>query len=191
MGRGAGRLAATRAQGVYHQFLPGPSVQRESAGAIAPEELTWIEESVKGGTWHQYSSGVEQQAEEHSAKDNEQGEQGEDDLFRISTRLKKRYQTLLAATPADWKRGSVGVLKCRLCPGAGFRDWEGFKRHCDTKEAHPVAFSFCTRCGDFFARGDALWRHRNNPLNACIDVTPDEAEFKRRETNGVQGEFSV
>jgi hypothetical protein len=156
------------------------------AGATAPEELTWIEERVEGGTWHQYSSAVEQQVEEHSAEDNEQGEQGEDDLFRISTRLKERYQTLLAATAADWKRGSVGVLKCRL-----FRDWVGFKRHCDTTEAHPVAFSFCTRCGDFFARGDAHWRHRNNPPNACIDVTPDEAEFKRRETNRVQEGFSV
>ena len=50
----------------------------------------------------------------------------------------------------------------------------GRLRHCDTTEAHPA--SFCTRCGDFFARGDALWRHRNNSPSACIDMTPDEAD---------------
>ena len=189
-GQGAGRLATTSAQRVYHQYLPGPSVQQVLTRATVPQELTWIEERVEGGTWHQYSSTVQQQVEEHSVEDDKQ-KQGEGDLFRISTTLKERHRTLLAATPADWKRGAVSVLKCRLCPGAGFRDWEGFKRHCDTTEAHPVAFSFCAHCGDFFARGDALWRHRNNPPNACIDVTPDEAEFKRRETNRVHEEFKV
>jgi hypothetical protein len=134
---------------------------------------------------------VEQQVEEHSAEDNEQGEQGEEDLFRISTRLKERYQALLAAMLGDWKRGSVGVLKCWLCPSARFHDWEGFKRHCGTMETHPVAFSFCTCCGNFFARGDALWQHCNNPPNTYIDVTPDEAEFKRHKTNRMQEGFSV
>ena len=61
-------------------------------------------------------------------EDDEPEEQGENDLFRIWTTLKEWHRTLLrlAAVQADWKRGDVRVLKCRLCPGADFRDWEGF-----------------------------------------------------------------
>jgi hypothetical protein len=33
------------------------------------------------------------------------------------------YRTLLTAMQADW---GAGLLNCRLCPDAGFRDWEGF-----------------------------------------------------------------
>jgi hypothetical protein len=58
-------------------------------------------------------------------------------------------------------------------------------------KADPVVFSFCARCGDFFARSDSLWRDRNNPPGVCIEVTPDETELKRRETNRVHEEFKV
>ena len=129
--------------------------------------------------------------EEHGTEGNgqEELEQGEGDLFRISTTPKEKYQTLLAATQADWKRGAVGVLKCRLCHGMGFRDWERFMRHCDMTKADPWSSPFCARRGDFFARSDSLWRDRNNPPSVCIEVTPDETELKRRETNRVHEEF--
>jgi len=75
--------------------------------------------------------------EEHSAEDDEPEEQGEGDPFRISTRLKERYRILLAATQAGWKRGTISVLKCRLCPGAGFRNWERAQRVQHVGEALP------------------------------------------------------
>ena len=34
----------------YHQYLLGPSVQQVLMKATAPENLTWIEERVEGGT---------------------------------------------------------------------------------------------------------------------------------------------
>ena len=43
------------------------------------------------------------------------------------TTLNERYRTLPAPAQANWKRGTIDMLKCQLCPDAGFRDWESFK----------------------------------------------------------------
>jgi len=51
VGRGAGKLAAPNAHEVYHQILPGPSVQGETTGTTAEEELAWVEGSEEGATW--------------------------------------------------------------------------------------------------------------------------------------------
>ena len=190
VGRGAGRLAATNAQGVYHLPLQGPSVQQVLVEAPAPEQPAWVEGSV-GGTWHHYSSVVQQDVEEHSAASDEDEEQVDSEPFRIPRRMEERHQALLAATPADWRRGTVDILKCRLCPRADFNGWEDFRRHCDTAEAHPWEIAFCDRCGDFFARNDSLSRHRRQPPKACTSVSADRAEFKQRETNRELGEFKA
>jgi hypothetical protein len=192
-GCGAGRLAATTAQEVYHQHLQGPSVQQVLVGATTPRQLIWVEGSVAGGSQHHHSSVVQQESEPetYSTESDGQEEQEEGELFNIPKRLKERQRALLAATPADWKRKAVDTLKCRLCPGADFSDWEDYKRHCDTAEAHPAKISYCNHCGDFFARGDALKRHCDKRPGECIDVTADVADRKRSETDRVHKEFEA
>lgn len=56
--------------------------------------------------------------------------------IQIPKNLDNDYRTLLAATEADWERGTIQLIMCRICPGTGFRTWEHFKRHCDTVETH-------------------------------------------------------
>jgi hypothetical protein len=165
-GRGVGMLAAPTAHEVDHQSLPGPSVQQELVWPTAPETSTWVEGSAEGEAYHHNSLGVPKQevVVEH--------EQTGGGLFKIPRRLKERHRALLETTEVGWKRGAVDALKCRLCPGADFSDLDDFKHHCDTAEAHPAKISFCDRCGDFFARGDALIRHKKKPPTECTSVGP-------------------
>ncbi len=44
-------VAVPNAHEVYHQILPGPSVQGETTGTTAEEELAWVEGSEEGATW--------------------------------------------------------------------------------------------------------------------------------------------
>ena len=184
-GRGAEKLAAPYVHEVYHQFLPGPSVQKELMGTTAQGQLPWVEGSEEELTLHYEISVVQQRPEDISARDGERRDGG----FRISTRLSQRHRDLLLATSDDWERGAVDVLKCRFCPGAAFGNWEDFKRHCDLSEAHPLKLVFCKHCGDFFARTDSLKRHRTSRPPECLSVTPTEAEAKRRETNKIYEAF--
>ncbi|KAI9509100.1 hypothetical protein F5148DRAFT_1148557 [Russula earlei] len=50
--------------------------------------------------------------------------------------------------------------------------------------------SFCDSCGDYFARGDSLVRHRKNPPPECLNVSPDVAENKRTATRKAHEDFS-
>ncbi len=113
----------------------------------------------------------------------------EGDAFRIPKCLSERHRGLLKATSDDWARGTIRELKCQLCPGAAFCNWEDFKRHCNLMEAHPLRISFCSYCGDFFARADSLARHCRSRPPECLGVTPDEALTKRRETERVHVKF--
>ncbi|KAI0297592.1 hypothetical protein B0F90DRAFT_1738387 [Multifurca ochricompacta] len=128
--------------------------------------------------------GVEGGGEEDSNEEHTMGEH-----FWIPKRMKDRHRALLLATKADWDRRTIGELKCRLCPRAGFGSWEDFKRHCDTMEAHPLCIHFCDRCGDFFARADSLKRHKKSMPDRCIKVAPGMAEVKRIETTRLHEEF--
>jgi hypothetical protein len=112
-----------------------------------------------------------------------------DDHFKIPKKFKVEHKALLAATEADWARGAIREIKCRLCPDTELKKWEDFKRHCNTMEAHPLKISFCESCGDFFARVDSLERHRNNPPPECRSVAPERAGAKRRETQKAHDEF--
>ena len=182
VGRGAGRLAAPNAHEVYHQVLPGPSVQE---GTTAQGRRLRIEGSEAELTQHYASSVVQQQDTVLNAKDGER----EDGGFKITRRISQRHRDLLQAKSDDWARGSVEVLKCRLCPGAEFSNWEDYKRHCDLSEAHPLKLVFCKHCGDFFARTDSLKRHQTNRPPECLSVTPTDAEAKRVETKKVYEAF--
>jgi hypothetical protein len=174
-GRGVERLATPNAQGVYHHPLLGPSSQQGWALTNAQgKQLPWIEE------------GVEEQASHHVASV-VQREEGH--YFQIPSDFHEGYRILLAASEADLTRGAVDEIKCRICPNSEFTKWDDFKRHCKTTEAHPLEISFCDHCGDFFARSDSLKRHRSRPPCECLNVTPERAEEKRRETAREHSEF--
>jgi len=181
-GRGAEMLAAQNAQELYHRFPLGPSAQ-ESTEVTAWENQPWVEGREQIAMWQHENSVV--QPQEVSSSGTEVGQEDEDAegaLFSIPKRLSQRHSGLLNATAEDWARAFVRVLKCKLCPDAGFCNWEGFKRHCDQSEAHPFRLSFCELCGDFFARIDSLKRHRESPPPECLCVPPEVALAKRRAT---------
>jgi len=154
-------------------------------GATAQGKLPWVEGSEAELTQHYASSVVQQQDTVFDAKDGESENGG----FVIPKRLIPRHRGFLLATSNDWARGSVEALKCRLCPGAEFSNWDLYKRHCDLSEAHPLKLVFCKHCGDYFARTDALKRHQTNRPPECLSVTPTDAEAKRVETKKVYEAF--
>lgn len=176
-------FAAPDTQEVYYQFLPGPSVQAELMATTVQAQQPWVEGSEQGTAWHNASSVMQQHEVDGEREDAER------DRFRIPKRLSQRHTGLLEATSDNWERGTIRELKCRLCPGAAFGNWEDFKRHCDLMEAHPLKISFCSFCGDFFARTDSLERHCKSRPPQCLNVTPEEAETKRGMTEQVHKEF--
>jgi len=189
-GRGAERLAAQNAQELYHRFLLGPSTQ-ESTVATAWQNQPWVEGREQEATWQHENSVVEPQEVSSSATEVEQEGDAEGALFRIPKRLSERHSGLLDAMAEDWARALVRELKCKLCPDAGFCNWEGFKRHCGQSEAHPSKVWFCDFCGDFFARIDSLKRHRKDRPAECLSVSRDEALAKRRATERAHREFEA
>ena len=187
--RGAEMLAVQNAQELYHRMLLGPSTQ-ESMVTTAWENQPWVEGREQIATWQHEDSVVQPQEVSSSATEVEQeDEDAEGGLFSIPKRLNQRHSGLLNATVEDWARAFVRVLKCKLCPDAGFCNWEGFKRHCDQSEAHPFRLSFCELCGDFFARIDSLKRHCESPPPECLCVPPEVALAKRRATERAHRDF--
>ena len=176
-GRGAERLAAPIAHGFYHQSLLGPSFQHGCAVEPADGKPTGVEGSVDEEAEHDIDGAVRQQHE------------GAVELFEIPSKFKYGYRLLLQASEADFARGAVQAIKCRLCPDTKLKDFEEFKRHAKTAEAHPLEIHFCDICGDFFARSDSLKRHQNQQPNECKNVTPVDAAKKRRETEAEHETF--
>jgi hypothetical protein len=169
-GRGAERLATPSSQGIYHQSLPGPSFQQGWAVEAADGKLTWVEGSVDEEAVHHTDSTVQQEHEE------------ETEQFVIPRIFRPAYRLFLQATEAEFARGAVQAIKCRVCPETKLKNFEEFKRHCRTTETHPLELHFCGHCGDYFARPDSLKRHWNKPPPECPTNTPAEAEEKRRVT---------
>jgi hypothetical protein len=118
-----------------------------------------------------------------------QEQEGGDVQHKIPRKFKPEHRALLVVTDADLARGTVQEIKCRLCPDTRLKTWEDYKRHCNTMEAHPLRISFCNRCGDFFARGDSLERHRASQPEECKSVAPAKAAEKRRETQEAHVDF--
>jgi hypothetical protein len=181
-GRGAERLATPNVQGIYHQPLPGPSFQQ--GRGVAPDgQLIGVEGREVAEAMHHISSTVQQQQQQ------EEEEEEENVAQKIPSKLKPRHRKFLVATEVELARGVVQDIRCRICPKATFKDWEDYKRHCDTAEVHPLELFFCDLCGDFFARNDALLRHRKHPPAECKKAKPEEAAAKRRETDRAHVEF--
>jgi len=175
MGSGARKLADPNSQGNHRLPLLGPRFPQGWAEQDADGRLIWVEGSVEKGV-------VEQQREQAQ----------EDKLFKIPQDFETGHKALLTATQADWARGTVKEIKCRLCPDARVNTWDRFKRHCETAEGHPLRrIYFCDDCGDFFARSDTLKRHREKPPGECQDIQPEKADEKRRMTQDTYDEFIV
>jgi hypothetical protein len=174
-------LAAPIAHEVYHQFLPGPSVQKGWMGTTAQGQLAWIEGSEGCVALNFTGDTVGQQDVVNATGDGEEDDAEEG--FRIPEKLTDRQRMLLKATPDERARGVVRVLKCVICPKSGFSKWDSFTRHCDQTEAHPEAVPFCRFCGDFFGRPDARDRHEDKETKGCRSVSQAKAEEKRRVTS--------
>ena len=159
--RGAERLATPDPQD-YHRSLSGPSLEQGWAEEAARGQLVWVEGSVK--EMAQRTDSTVQR------------------YFEIPQNLRVGYKPLLMATQADWERGAVRGIRCRLCRQAKFHKWADYKRHCDCTETHPLSIHFCNDCGEYFARSDSCQRRYENRPGKCIEATPEEAEAKRSTT---------
>ncbi|KAH9059779.1 hypothetical protein EDB87DRAFT_1831924 [Lactarius vividus] len=186
MGRGARGHATTSAQGLYDRFLPDPSVQQELTEAIT-QGLTWVEESGQGEEPRRMGGTGQQQ---QYAQNNVGVEQG-GPLFPIPKSLRERYSKLLSATEADREHGAVNELRCRLCPGARFSTWEGFKRHCDTTRVHPWDIYICDHCGDYFGRSDSFMRHSRRRPRVCQKAVAERAATKGRDIKRLHEGFKA
>lgn len=178
---GAEMLTTPNRQRVHNQLLLGPSFQQGWAVEAADGQLSWFEGSVEEEAGHKNNSTVQQQQKEQA--------KAKDKPFEIPKNIKTRHKALLAATEADWARGTIREIKCRICPDTELTTWDDFKRHCDTVEAHPLKIFFCDDCGNFFTRKDSLKRHRKNLLAACFSVTREKAAEKRREMQKLHEQF--
>ena len=177
-GRGAGMLAAPIAYEVYHQSLPGPSVQGALMGTSAQGQLPWVEGSEECAACDSIGHAAGQLDVVNTATDGE-GRIVKKGGFRLPKDLDERNQRLLVATPEERARGIVRVLKCIVCPKSGFGNWENFIRHCERTEAHPTDLEFCRYCGDFFSRPEARDRHEEKRPKQCFNVSAERAEEKR------------
>ena len=133
--------------------------------------LTWVEGRVDEKAVHHTDSTVQQQQQDEEATKQ----------FVIPRIFKPEFRLFLQATEADFARGTVQAIKCRVCPETNLTNFEQFKRHCRTTETHPLELHFCGYCGDYFARQDSLKRHRERPANAC-PIKRQDAEKKLRVT---------
>ena len=177
-GRGAERLATPSSQGIYHQSLPGPSFQQGWAVDATNGKPTRVEGSVVEEAVHHIDNTVQQEQQQAT------------ECFKIPRKFEPLYRLFLQTSKADIARGAVQAIKCRVCPDAYLRNFEEFKRHCKTSEAHPQELHFCDLCGDYFARSDALNRHHRKPPPECklpecedeLKKALEKALEKRRET---------
>jgi hypothetical protein len=172
VGRGAGRLAATTAQGLYHRSLPGPSVPKGSVEVAVQGESSWTEEREQEETRHDTGS-----TSPHGQQNPEIAEVMRG-LHTIPKTLTTWQRLLLQTTQADLERGAISMIKCRLCPTEPFKTWACFFRHCRDCEEHPAKIECCERCGIYFGRQDSKKRHRESATKACCETTPAEAAWR-------------
>jgi hypothetical protein len=181
VGCGAGRLASTTAQGVYHRTLLGPSVPQGSVGSLVHGQPSWTEEREEEETRHDAgSSTLEPQ---HPAIS--------EDIHAIPRMLTAWQQLLLQTTQADMERGAVNVIKCRMCPNEPFKTWACFARHVRDCEEHPAKIKCCDRCGIYFGRQDSMKRHKESVTKACCATTPAEAAWRKRKAEQLLADFQT
>ena len=187
VGCGAGRLASTTAQGVYHRPLLGPSVPQGLVGALVQGQPSWTKEREQEEARKDMSSTLPQQSESQNpeiAKDLE-------GLHAIPMTLTAWQLLLLQATQADKERGAVNVIKCRLCPTERFKTWACFCRHCRDCEEHPANIKCCERCGIYFGRQDSKTRHYDSATKACRETPPADAAWRKYKAGQLLAAFQA
>ena len=170
-------LAAPNAHGIYHQPLPGPGFQQGWSVEPVHGQPTWVEGSVGEQAVYYIDDMVRPQEESATT------------FFELPREIEPDHKMFLQATVADFARGAVQTIQCRVCPEARFRDFGEFKRHCKTSETHPLSIHFCDRCGVYFARSDSCTWHHRQRLKECLKVTLEEAAMKRQRTEDEHGKF--
>ena len=166
VGSGASKLAVPNSQGNHCLPLLGPRFPQGWAEEDADGRLIWVEGSVEAGVVEQKQVQVQ-----------------DDKLFEIPQDFETGYKALLVATQADWARGAVKEINCRVCPEARLNTWHRFKRHCETAEVHSLRTYFCDNCGNFFARNNSLKRHSEHPPVESLGIPPEKAEERKRMTH--------
>ncbi len=183
-GRGAGMLAPSMAQGIYHRSLLGLSVPGGSVGILAHGEPLWIE----GSGWQIAATATQEPIASSSTTPQQvvipeaaQGDTQDDDDFQPIPKLDDRQRLFLRTMPEEEERGAVRVIACRLCPRTRFGSWTTFKRHCNTVDKHPVLSNdnFCAGCGDYFGRKDSGNRHGSGGNEKCRSTTEAQAQDKK------------
>jgi hypothetical protein len=89
----------------------GPSLQQGRVAEAADGQLIWVEGNVEDVV-----QGIDGTVQQHQQAEGEEGE-----YLEIPMDFTTGYQALLVATQADWARGTVREIKCRLCPNAKFK----------------------------------------------------------------------
>ena len=184
VGHGAGRLASTTAQGLYHRSLLGPSVPQGSVGALAQGKPSWTEEREEEEPRHDTGSTLPQRGVQHDPEITE-------DLKVIPKTLTAWQMLLLQTTQADLERGAVSVIECRLCPEEPFKNWAYFCRHCKDCEEHPAQIHCCERCGIYFGRQDSMKRHYDSATKSCCDTSLVKAKWRKDEANKLLAAFQA
>ena len=186
-GRGAGMLAPSTAQGLYHGCLLGHSVPGGSGGVLAHGEPVWIE----GSGWQTAAAATQPIASSSQVPQQvvvipeaaEEDAQDVEEFKPICKNLDKRQKLFLQTTPKEVQRGAVRVIACRLCPGTRFGSWATYKRHCRSVDKHPILdnSNFCPGCGDYFGRKDSGKRHGSGGNDKCRSTTPAQAREKEED----------
>lgn len=87
-------------------------------GALAPGQLSWIEEREVEVQQDTGSAAPQQIVTVGNAEDG--------NLHPIPPKLTARQRLMLQTTQTDKER----IIKCKLCPSARLSIWEVFRRHC-------------------------------------------------------------
>jgi hypothetical protein len=187
------RVKGVSADGVLGEAASTNEGHREPSTGTPVESVNHRSEAAGRGAGLQVAPINAHESTEVAAQENlprggtDEGARGV--LYMIPNRLNERHKALLKATPDERQVRTIRELKCRLCPDSAFSGWEGFKKHCNTVDAHPHKIFFCTKCGDFFACRSALNCHCEKPPKECLSVTPEKAQEKQRETKRVHADF--
>ncbi|KAI9441859.1 hypothetical protein H4582DRAFT_1935452 [Lactarius indigo] len=162
-------------QGLHLHLLRGANTTQKTVG---PPEQEQFEGGAQLETQHNSSSTVLQQIDPQTSRSVE----GQKNFYAIPIKLTRRQRLMLRTTEDEEERKAVRVIKCKLCPDVELNSWPCFRRHCNMSEDHPIKLTFCSRCGDHFARQDSKKRHEEKKYQEECHMTPSHEANRKKET---------
>ncbi|KAI0271937.1 hypothetical protein BGY98DRAFT_936904 [Russula aff. rugulosa BPL654] len=111
-----------------------------------------------------------------------EGSVDEEAVHHVDSTTQAWDRLLLDASEADFARGAVQAIKCRLCPDTNLKDFEEFKHA-------PTSNPFLQSLWRLLRAGDSLIRHNKKPPAECRKATPVVAAEKRRVTQEAHRAF--